>query len=340
MKHQWSRVRRSLSTAASLSGESQNQSYPKVQTVLGPIEAEELGWTLAHEHFFTKTYDAPGMYLSNPVLAHAELEDAMAVGTRSVIDLTTVDIGRDPRKLRALSQATGVNIIMGTGWYVHKTYPDSIAFTSTNGLVEALLTEIECGVDGVFPGVIGEIGIANEMIEAREERVFRAVARVHRTTGLPIFVHQQRTFSGPLALEILLEEGVAPNRVVFCHMDSITDFAVHERAVELGVWLSYDRIQGWDLVFQLRPWEVEHRVELLRRARQDSYLNRILLSTDCCVLGDLRRYGGPGYAYTHGDFAEKLRSVGFTESELNGLFHSNPKSVLTGVTDAGIFPAS
>ncbi len=340
MKHQWSRVRRSLSTAASLSGESQNQSYPKVQTVLGPIEAEELGWTLAHEHFFTKTYDAPGMYLSNPVLAHAELEDAMAVGTRSVIDLTTVDIGRDPRKLRALSQATGVNIIMGTGWYVHKTYPDSIAFTSTNGLVEALLTEIECGVDGVFPGVIGEIGIANEMIEAREERVFRAVARVHRTTGLPIFVHQQRTFSGPLALEILLEEGVAPNRVVFCHMDSITDFAVHERAVELGVWLSYDRIQGWDLVFQLRPWEVEHRVELLRRARQDSYLNRILLSTDCCVLGDLRRYGGPGYAYTHGDFAEKLRSVGFTESELNGLFHSNPKSVLTGVTDAGIIPAS
>ncbi len=323
-----------------MSGESQSQSHPKVQTVLGPIEAEELGWTLAHEHFFTKTYDAPGMYLSNPVLAHAELEDAMAVGTRSVIDLTTVDIGRDPRKLRALSQATGVNIIMGTGWYVHKTYPDSIAFTSTNGLVEALLTEIECGVDGVFPGVIGEIGIANETIEAREERVFRAVARVHRTTGLPIFVHQQRTFSGPLALEILLEEGVAPNRVVFCHMDSITDFEAHERAVELGVWLSYDRIQGWDLVFQLRPWEVEHRVELLRRARQDSYLNRILLSTDCCVLGDLRRYGGPGYAYTHGDFAEILRTEAFTESELHGLFHSNPKSVLTGVTDTGIFPAS
>ena len=280
------------------------------------------------------------MYLSDPILAAAELEDAKAVGTRSVIDLTTVDIGRDPAKLRALSQATGVNIIMGTGWYVHKTYPDSIAFTSTNGLVETLLEEIEDGVGGVYPGVIGEIGIANETIEAREERVFRAVARVHRTTGLPIFIHQQRTFSGPLALEILLEEGVEPNRVVFCHMDSITDFESHERAVELGVWLSYDRIQGWDLVFQLRPWEVEHRIELLRRARQDSYLNRILLSTDCCVLGDLRRYNGPGYAYTHGDFAEILRTEAFTESELHGLFQSNPKSVLTGLSDAQVYPAS
>jgi len=323
-----------------LSAKAQSHSRPTVQTVLGPIAAEELGWTLAHEHFFTKTFDAPGMYLSDPILAGAELEDAKAVGTRSVIDLTTVDIGRDPAKLLALSQSTGVNIIMGTGWYVHKTYPDSIAFTSTNGLVETLLEEIEDGVDGVYPGVIGEIGIANETIEAREERVFRAVARVHRTTGLPIFIHQQRTFSGPLALEILLEEGVEPNRVVFCHMDSITDFEAHERAVELGVWLSYDRIQGWDLVFQLRPWEVEHRIELLRRARQDAYLNRILLSTDCCVLGDLRRYNGPGYAFTHGDFAEILRTEAFTENQLHGLFHSNPKSVLTGFSDAQVDPAS
>jgi len=305
---------------------------PRIQTVVGSIEPDDLGWTLAHEHFFTKTYDAPGMYLGDPAIAEAELKDAYRVGTRSVIDLTTVDLGRDPQRLRTLAESTGVNIIMGTGWYVHKTYPDSIAFTSTNALSEILLAEIENGVDGIFPGVIGEIGIAGDALEAREERVFRAVARAHNRSGLPIFIHQQRTFSGPLALEILLEEGVEAKRVVFCHMDSITDLQAHERAVELGVWLSYDRIQGWDLVHQLRPWEVDHRVNLLERAQRDSYMDRILLSTDCCVLGDLRRYGGPGYAYTHGDFAALLRSHDFTDIELDQLFHANPKSVLTGIT--------
>lgn len=305
--------------------------HSKIQTVLGPLDPDQLGWTLAHEHFFTKTYDAPGMYLGDSSIAEAELKDAFQVGTRSVIDLTTADMGRNPQGLKKLAESTGVNIIMGTGWYVHKTYPDSIAFTSTNALVEILLSEIENGVDGIFPGVIGEIGIAGELMEAREERVFRAVARAHKRTGLPIFVHQQRTFSGPLALEILMEEGVDANRVVFCHMDSLTDFQAHEKAVELGVWLSYDRIQGWDLVHQLRPWEVDHRVNLLLRAQRDSYLDRILLSTDCCVLGDLRRYGGPGYAYTHGDFAELLRSKKFTDFDLNQLFQSNPKSVLTGM---------
>ena len=302
---------------------------PSVPGVLGPIRAEDLGWTLAHEHFFTKTYDSPGMYLANPRVAALELEDAAVVGTRSVIDLTTLDMGRDPAALARLAEQTGVNIVMGTGWYTHKTYPHTHAFTSTQGLTEALLADIHDGVGGIRPGVIGEIGVAGEQVEAREERVLRAVARAHRASGLPIFLHQQRVFSGPAALTILMEEGVRAQHVVFCHMDSIEDVAAHEQAVELGVWLSYDRIQGWDLVFQLRPWEVDHRHMLLERARTDGFLDRILLSTDCCVLGDLSRFGGPGYAYTHGAFATQLRDRAFSDAQLETLFAVNPRRVLT-----------
>jgi predicted metal-dependent phosphotriesterase family hydrolase len=96
------------------------------------------------------------------------------------------------------------------------------------------------------------------------------------------------------------------------------------------VWLSYDRIQGWDLVHQLKPWEVDRRRQLLRRAGDEGYLDRVLLSTDCCVKGDLRRYGGPGYAYTHGMFADSLRDSGFDDSDLELLFISNPMRALTG----------
>ena len=301
-----------------------------VQTVTGPVALNDLGWTLAHEHFFTVTYEVPGAYLASERIAQLELADAAAAGTRSVIDLPTFDLGRKPAAIRRLAEATGVQIVMGTGWYIHKTYPESIAFTSTAALTEELLRDIEQGEDGVRPGVIGEIGVAGAQVEAREERVLRAVARAHRVCSLPIFLHQQRVFSGPQALTILQEEGVDPSSVVFCHMDSIEDPGVHEAAVELGVWLSYDRIQGWDLVHQLRPWEVQHRRDLLERAKTHGYLQRILLSTDCCVLGDLARYGGPGYAYTHGSFAGQLREDGFTAEDLNLLFEANPRRLLGG----------
>lgn len=299
-----------------------------VQTVLGPVDISALGWTLAHEHFFTKTLDAPGMLLRDEEIAALELADAAAVGTRTVIDLTTFDLLRDPAALRRLSARTGVNIVMGTGWYLHKTYPERIALTSTAALADELIRDIEEGVDGVRPGVIGEIGTWETRIEAREERVLRAVARAQRATGLAVFIHQQRVLSGPAVLDILGEEGVAAESVVLCHTDSIGDPAATEAAVATGAWIAFDRLQGWDLVFQPRPWEVQRRVDALVRARRDGYLDRILLSTDCCVLGDLARYGGPGYAFTHGTFAGLLRLAGFTEDELEQLFARNPAAAI------------
>ena len=182
----------------------------EIQTVRGPIPLADLGWTLTHEHFFSHMADAPGMLLFDEEVAALELADAARAGTRSVVDLTTFDLGRDPAALRRLSERTGVNIVMATGWYLHRSYPDRIAFASTSSLADELIADIEHGVDGVRPGVIGEIGTFGLDIEAREERVLRAVARAHATTGLTIFVHQQRVYSAPGVLAILAEEGVQP----------------------------------------------------------------------------------------------------------------------------------
>jgi phosphotriesterase-related protein len=259
-----------------------------------------------------------------------ELADAHAAGTQTVVDLTTFDLGRRPAALRRISEATGVDIVMGTGWYTSSTYPDRIGVTPTNQLADELIEDITVGVDGIRPGVIGEIGTADIVIEAREERVIRAVARAQLTTGLPVFIHQQRVFSGPAVLELLREEGVAAPSVIFCHMDSLDDPDAHAAALDLGVWLSYDRLQGWDLIHQLRPWEVDRRVELVLGARRGGFLDRIVLSTDCCVLGDLARYGGPGYAYTHATFAQRLLDEGLGAAELDQLFVDNPRRILAG----------
>ena len=66
-------------------------------------------------------------------------------------------------------------------------------------------------------------------------------------------------------------------------------------------------------------------------AKEKNYLDRVLLSTDCCVKGDLQRYGGPGYAYTHGEFVASLIGHGLSESDLDTLFIANPRHALTGV---------
>ncbi len=60
-------------------------------------------------------YNAPGMYLADPDIAGRELIAARDVGTKTVMDLTTFDHGRDPAALRRVSEKPGVNIVMGTG---------------------------------------------------------------------------------------------------------------------------------------------------------------------------------------------------------------------------------
>jgi len=301
-----------------------------VQTVTGRVPVDRLGWTLPHEHILMSgAFQAPGLALVDVELAAAELADAFAIGTRTVIDATPFDLNRRPRDLVWLSQTTGMQIVMGSSWYLHKTYPERLAFASTRSLTDELLKDIGEGCEGIRPGVIGEMGTWSASIEAREERVIRAAGRAQLASGMPIILHQQRQYSGGAVLEILGEEGVDPKAVVLGHTDSIPDRAGREAAVATGAWLGFDRLQGWELVHQLSPFETDRRVRLLQEARAEGYLGRVLLDTDCCVVGDLRRFEGPGYCYTHGDFAATLSEAGFTADELEMLFRTNPARMFT-----------
>ena len=157
-----------------------------VQTVLGRIDPSELGFTLPHEHtqtaiwhienrwdYWQLTRDAPVM--------QSELERFRAAGGRTLVDLTLPGIGRDPAWLVALARATGVNIVMGSGWYRTAYYPVEalIDRRSVEDLADELVREATEGVgdDAVIPGIIGEIGTDKPWVSALEERVHRAAAR-------------------------------------------------------------------------------------------------------------------------------------------------------------------
>ena len=92
-----------------------------VETALGPVATTELGPTLMHEHIVTRS---PGVHENWPhlldrdgILAIAErkMTDLYARGIRAIVDLTTVDLGRDIHLIVDVARRSRVHVIVATG---------------------------------------------------------------------------------------------------------------------------------------------------------------------------------------------------------------------------------
>src|SRR4051794_12371999 len=129
--------------------------------------------------------------VDDPDVAVAELTRFREAGGGAICDPTNIGLGRDAVALRAISKASGVHIVMGSGWYRERVYPSEVATTSTAALAERLVHELVEGVGttDIRAGFIGEIGTGRGAITPAEERVFRAAGRAHRATGAPIMTH-------------------------------------------------------------------------------------------------------------------------------------------------------
>jgi phosphotriesterase-related protein len=292
-----------------------------VMTVGGAVDASELGITLAHEHVFINLYREyqphRDMYLHDADLAASELRRFAEMGGGSLVDLTTPDIGRDPVALRAMAQATGLHIVMGVGRYRTPFYEEAIATTSTQDLAGQFIAEIRDGVDGVRPGVIGEIGTNLPFIDPAEERVHRAAARASLATGLPIVTHSLGSDVGLQQLRLFAEEGVG--RVAIGHADTWPDAQYHRALLELGATLILDTLRG------RVPYETDRSIRLIRTAVDAGFADRILLSHDVCGTNHYAAYGGEGYGYVTGRFLRELEAAGLPAEVVNALVTTNPQ---------------
>jgi phosphotriesterase-related protein len=299
-----------------------------VMTVRGPVDAGALGITLPHEHLLIDLYRVTTLsdhLLDDSALAAAELKEYRAAGGGALVDLTTPDIGRNPAALRWISEQTDVHVITGCGWYREPFYPPSVYTTSTNALAAMLVEEIEHGIGdtGVRPGVLGEIGTEKDRFTAVMERVFRAVARAHMRTGLPIFTH---TSAGTLALEqleLLQEEHVDLRRVVVGHADGRMDHDYHVAIARTGAVLSFDRV-GRKLIADPR-----RHVATIARLAGEGFLGQVLISHNVSLKSHLHLYGGPGYDYLLNVFVPLLREAGLTEEQVHTLLVENPRRMLS-----------
>jgi phosphotriesterase-related protein len=253
-----------------------------VQTVGGPVETEELGLTLIHEHFFSGdeavTVQWPHVRDHDREYELA-LESAAAVkghGVKTVVEPTAMLLGRDVAVLQRLAAETGLQIVTCTGIYTYDQLPQFLLNRSEDFMAGLFVHDIEQGIQGTEVKAAFIKCAADEPgVNERIEKVHRAAARASLRTGAPIMAHSRpASNTGPRQVEIFLEEGVAPEKIQIAHTGDTDDLGYIERLLETGVWIGMDRY-GIDLFL---PTDRRNAtvLELLRRG----YAERMLLSQD------------------------------------------------------------
>ena len=306
-----------------------------VMTVQGPIEPTQMGFTLTHDHVMLDAWRFFGephyeVILDDVDVMAGEVALYGAAGGGTICDPTNIGIGRNPEGLLEISRRTGVNIIMGAGWYREKVYPRYIYETSTDDLADILVREFEDGVDGtgVRPGFIGEIGTERGALTPANERVFRAAARAHVVTGCPIMTHT--THWGELALEqldVLAEEGVEAKSVIISHLGDRVGIKWWLPIADRGAWLNID-----NLAFTAGYAPLSVRADNVAALCAEGYAGQVMLSNDICALDQLTLYGGAGYANVQSNFLPMLRDRGVSEEEIAVMTIENPGKAFTFTT--------
>ena len=311
-------------------------SGPFVQTVTGRIAPDGLGFTLPHEHTGVELWHIPNRWdywelIRDEDAIAPELERYRELGGTCLVDVTSHGLGRDPERLARLSRRTGLAIVMGSGWYRGAYYPPEalVDRRPVDDLADEIVREFHegAGTTGVRPGIIGEIGADKPWLSAQEERVFRAVARAAKATGMAVTTHAAQSGVGLAQLGVLLEEGLDPARIVIGHTDSYPYADYHRAILERGAYLEYDFL---GMRFSPVDEAIEPRViALLLRMLDAGFVDRLLLSQDVCHTQQLRAFGGNGYTYLQETFLPRLRDAGVPEDAIARMTVDNPRRVLT-----------
>ena len=313
-----------------------------INSVLGPMDTADLGFTLSHEHVIVTSagiqYVYPEFIDREGTIARgiADLRTAHSEGLRTIIDVTTIDLGRDIRLLEQVSRESGVNIVCATGTW--RDIP-RVFWTASPDVVASLYQrEIEEGIEGT--GIkAGIIKVANDMggVTPEGEIILRAASRAQKATDVPISTHTwapERV--GEQQVRIFEDEGVDLNRVYVGHSNDTTDTEYLTGLLEKGVWIGLDRYPGRKT--ELTPdWEA--RTETAWKLIQAGWGRRIMLGHDWSVTLSIasqemqeqrRQYNPDGYLFITRRVIPRLRELGATAEDIDNIFVDNPRRFFAG----------
>ena len=296
-------------------------------TVRGPLLSADLGLTLTHEHILVDFIGAdkvtPDRYNSSEVqkIVLPFLNQLRKQKCVSFIECTPAYLGRDPRLLKNLSEASDLNIITNTGYYgaAKEKYLPGHAYTETaEQLSQRWIRESKEGIDGtgIKPGFI-KTGVDASPLSAVQEKIIHAAALTHLATGLTIAVHTGNGKAALRELEILDQNGVGPNAWVWVHAQSEKDQDLHIQAAKKGGWVEFDGVS---------PSALQEHIKFISRMKNEGFLNRTLVSQDAGWYHVGESQGGEfrnfNFVFTH--LIPELIRQGFSQEEIEMIFRVNP----------------
>lgn len=312
----------------------------KVNTVLGPVSTENLGFTLMHEHLIVSFPNAvrefPELFMPD-VLGYvvAGLKRMKAGGVDTVVDMTTPDLGRDIDFIKEASKRSGVNVIACSGWWLDvPRFITGAAGSVTAQMADSFAREVDKGIGdtGIKAGVLKAASDVGG-VTPTQEMMLRAIARAHLKTGVPIAIHSYHP--GQVArqqIEILQDEGVNLTHVKIDHSNDTTDIEYLTWMLEQGCYLGLDRYPG-------RLVSAMARTKTMKGLIDAGYIDKLCPSHDCSM----------GYILPEGNTTEEyevnnphrylylkqvvfkwLEEMGVPAAKINRLCVTGPRNLFEG----------
>lgn len=268
-----------------------------VETLRGPVDAGQLGFTLMHEHLFLKSANLHDQWPHLEDLdarvddVVAQVNEAGERGVRTIVDCTAPNMPRDVPRLLRIAEATDVNILFATGLHPHFAVPFPLTYRAPRTAVdsEALTAlfvrdlTVGYGDTGVKAAII-KVGTDPDM-DRDNAAVLAAAAAAANETGAPLTTHTRaKTKVGLMQLDVFEREGVDLSRVVIGHAGDSTDLAYLSALCERGSYIGMDRF-GLDAP----PWfrlTIAQRVDVVVEMCRRGYASRMVLSHDSMCFCD------------------------------------------------------
>ena len=353
----------------------------KVQTVTGDISPEELGWTLSHEHLvcqFTVWQTIPevarnrelstvpltlenrgllirdaGLSADNLTLLDVnliieELKEYKLLGGNSLVEMTDPGAGRDAIAYKMISNATGVNIICSSGFYIGPSHPPIVEEMDIGGVKDFIVKELTEGI--TFPEDTGiKAGIIKcatlYPISDEEEKVFRGGARAQKETGAPFCIHptlldipnRKKVFELEEIITMIQEEGADLKKFYMNHSDLFISDDRNKVDIEYlkKILDKYPLTADFDTIGNDATWNSlwpgalfcsdNERILALVDLLEQGYEKQIMLSQDTFTKLQLRRYGGYGYGYLQRHVIPRLKFLGVSDKQIRTMTIENPK---------------
>ncbi len=339
-----------------------------MQTVLGLVDPSTLGHTQTHEHLLSDL-SRPGqldqlqagvrgrgsepirldnyawvrrhtnlhpdaMRLNSEADATAEMLLYRTSGGGCVVDATSIGIARDPLGLARVSRASGVQVVMGCGYYVAAYHPPEAAVLTEDQIAEQIERDLVEGADStaIRSGIIGEIGLSWP-VHPDEAKVLRAAGRAQARTGAALLIHPGRNPAAPIeAVRAATAAGGDPTRTIVSHIDrTLFTLEAMKELAAAGAYVEFDLFGQESSYYPLADIDMPNdamRVNYLRDLIAAGYRDQLVIAQDICKKVNMTRYGGEGYTHILENVVPLMRRKGLSADDILTILVRNPARVL------------